>query len=191
MIRMCEDIVGDHDTDLAELLLSKPGRAKVEQELCHNLSSVCSRKPPKFSGPRPDGEDFEEVDLEELQMQRMMAMMQDQGMSGNVCPSSSVYMWFAAATMPYLWLASMCFLTCCRAHAASRPCNSHGADGRVPEGDGRARIVYGRHFKHGWRIGGRRAVAGMHDVWFHLVPENLISQRHRQEHGNHAAFVCD
>lgn len=89
MIRMCEDIVGDNDTDLAELLLAKPGRAKVEQELCHNLSSVCSKKAPKFSGPRPDGEDFEEVDPEELQMQRMMAMMQDQGMSGNVCSSSA------------------------------------------------------------------------------------------------------
>eukprot|EP00892_Ulva_mutabilis_P012851 jgi/Ulvmu1/9939/UM058_0022.1 len=84
MVRMCEDIVGDHDTDLAEVLLRNPGRATVEQELCHDFSSACVKKPPKFSGPRPDGEDFEEVDQEALQMQRMMSVMQEQGMSGNL-----------------------------------------------------------------------------------------------------------
>lgn len=84
MARMCEDIVGDHDTDLAELLLANPGRATVEQQLCYDLSSACVKKPPKFSGPRPDGEDFEEIDTEELGMLRMMATMQEQGMSGNV-----------------------------------------------------------------------------------------------------------
>jgi len=84
MVRMCETIVGDHDTDLAELLLRSPGRAIVAQELCHGLSSACAKKPPKFTGPRPAGEDFEEVDPEKLEMHRMMSMMQDNGMSGNV-----------------------------------------------------------------------------------------------------------
>lgn len=158
MARMCEDIVGDHDTDLAELLLANPGRATVEQQLCYDLSSACVQKPPQFSGPRPDGEDFEEIDTEELGMLRMMATMQDQGMSGNVrcccCAVSCPQMLTPGTDQAAYWYTNLVFLT-----AVDRPGIGNGADERVPAGDGGSRNVGRRHFKSGWRDDGRgRAV---------------------------------
>ena len=82
--KLCESILGDHDSDISELLFRQASRSEVANELCNELTGSCSKKPPPFSGPRPDGEDWKEVDPEELKLQRMMAQMESSGMSGDV-----------------------------------------------------------------------------------------------------------
>jgi hypothetical protein len=83
MARLCENIVGDHDTDISELLYKHVGRKELEQAMCHDLSSACTQQAQPFTGSRPD-EDFTEEDPEHLNMMRMMAQMEEQGMSGTV-----------------------------------------------------------------------------------------------------------
>ena len=85
MARICSDLIGEYDMDLSELLY-KPGttRSQVTNALCYDLSGYCRKKPPPFTGSRPDGEDFLELDDTKLKLKRMVSSMTDQGMSGNV-----------------------------------------------------------------------------------------------------------
>ena len=82
--KVCETVLEDTDTDLSELLVHDKPLAAVTHALCHELTPSCVKATPKFSGPRPDGEEWVPVDEQQLQMQRMLAQMEADGMSGSV-----------------------------------------------------------------------------------------------------------
>ena len=82
--KICSDLIGDHDTDLSEMLVQQAGRAAISNALCHTLSPACAKPPPKFEGARPDGEEWLPVDEGQIKLQRMLAQMEGDGMSGDV-----------------------------------------------------------------------------------------------------------
>lgn len=84
LTRVCSELVGDHDVDLSELLVRGAELPEVTHVLCRVWSGACSQRAPPLTAPRPDGEDFVPLDEEELRMRRMLANMQQQGMSGEV-----------------------------------------------------------------------------------------------------------
>ncbi len=77
--RACADVLGDHDTDLAEAVFTAaPGaaaRAWLEGKLCRELSSVCAKPPPPLPASRPRGPAFEPKSEQEVEMDRMMRSM--------------------------------------------------------------------------------------------------------------------
>eukprot|EP00191_Tetraselmis_sp_GSL018_P015891 CAMPEP_0177595942 /NCGR_PEP_ID=MMETSP0419_2-20121207/10687_1 /TAXON_ID=582737 /ORGANISM="Tetraselmis sp., Strain GSL018" /LENGTH=322 /DNA_ID=CAMNT_0019087559 /DNA_START=147 /DNA_END=1112 /DNA_ORIENTATION=+ len=82
--KACDNVLGEHDTDVAELLYQESAkRSQLSQLLCHDLTDVCNSKPPKLPKKgRPHDEEWIEVDEKELQMQKLMRDMQGAGMPG-------------------------------------------------------------------------------------------------------------
>jgi hypothetical protein len=87
--KVCEELLGEHDIDISEKLFKEASRADITNLLCNELTSVCTGKQPIFQGPRPDGEDWKEADLEEIKLQRMLAQLEGDGMSGSVSSLTS------------------------------------------------------------------------------------------------------
>ena len=84
LAKICTDLLGEHDTDVSELLVHKAKRADISNALCHDLTSACTKGTPAFQGDRPEGEDWKAVDEQQVKLQRMLAQMEGDGMSGNV-----------------------------------------------------------------------------------------------------------
>ena len=82
--RLCTDTLGAHDTDVSELLVQRAGRAALEAALCRELSGACTGKAMRLEGARELDEVFEPVDEQQVKLQRMLAQMEGDGMSGNV-----------------------------------------------------------------------------------------------------------
>lgn len=83
--RAAAEVVGDHDTDLAEELWKlKMGRAQFTNWLCHQLTKSCRGKPPKLPADRKPGPAFQVLDEQQASLQKMMASMKEQGMGGTV-----------------------------------------------------------------------------------------------------------
>ncbi|GAB4821675.1 hypothetical protein N2152v2_008721 [Parachlorella kessleri] len=83
--RAVQDILDEHDTDIAEaLFVGKKSRAKFSNWLCYELTSSCKSKPPPLPKDRQPGPAFKPADAEKVKMDRMLAGMQAQGMRGNL-----------------------------------------------------------------------------------------------------------
>jgi hypothetical protein len=88
--KVCDDLLGEHDIDISEAMYKDASSSVITNQLCHELTSACTGKPPIFKGPRPAGEEWKEVDPEELKLKRMLAQLEGDGMSGNVSSLSLV-----------------------------------------------------------------------------------------------------
>lgn len=86
--RACQEVMGDHDTDVAEYLY-KPGatRAGVVKLLCKDLSKACVGKPPRVPKDRAPGEPFTPKAGKEAEMDKLMRSLN--GVPG--APSMKVY----------------------------------------------------------------------------------------------------
>mmetsp|Transcript_8268 Transcript_8268/g.51530 ORF Transcript_8268/g.51530 Transcript_8268/m.51530 type:complete len:301 (-) Transcript_8268:560-1462(-) len=74
--RACDEIMGDHDTDLAEMLYDeKYQRAQLNNFLCYEESNACVVKAPPLPKDREPGPKFEEMTEQDLKMQKMMREM--------------------------------------------------------------------------------------------------------------------
>lgn len=74
--RACEEILGDHDTDLAEMLFNENyQRAQLNNFLCYEESNACVVKAPPLPKDREPGPKFEEMTEQDLKMQKMMREM--------------------------------------------------------------------------------------------------------------------
>jgi hypothetical protein len=87
--RVCRDTLGEHDTEVSELCVRRASAQDIEDALCKELSGACARPPPPYEGARPEGEEWVEVDEGQVKVQRMLAQMEGDGMSGNVRPPLS------------------------------------------------------------------------------------------------------
>lgn len=82
--RACEEIIGDVDTDVGEVLYKgEVNRAKLREILCTDLTDACESASPKVPKSRKAGPEFVEMSDEEISMADMMANMKDiPGMPG-------------------------------------------------------------------------------------------------------------
>ncbi|CAI7795048.1 unnamed protein product [Closterium sp. NIES-54] len=61
--RACQDIMGEHDTDIAERIFNdEPSQSSLQRHLCHDLSKACSSKPPPVPQDREPGENWQKKD---------------------------------------------------------------------------------------------------------------------------------
>ena len=76
--------MGEYDTDIAEALWKgDKQRAALTSLVCHELSEVCSSKPPKMPKSRKPGPAFQPLTDKEREMATMMHGMQGiEGMPG-------------------------------------------------------------------------------------------------------------
>ncbi|KAL4458892.1 hypothetical protein ABPG75_013757 [Micractinium tetrahymenae] len=83
--RAAEQIVGEHDTDIAETLFTgRKTRAQFNNWLCYELSGVCRAKPPPLPKDREPGPPFSPQREDDQNLERMMGQMQDSGMRGQL-----------------------------------------------------------------------------------------------------------
>lgn len=87
LARACALALGDHDTDVAEALFTRPpnafGRAHLERLLCHDLSPACAKPAPPVPASRPPGPAFRAKTQQEVDMDKMMRKMRSvPGMPG-------------------------------------------------------------------------------------------------------------
>jgi hypothetical protein len=83
--KAAEEIIGEHDTDLAEeLWKGNKNRAQLTKWLCYELTNSCKTKPPPLPKDRKPGPTFKEMDEKDLQMQRLMANMKESGLGGTM-----------------------------------------------------------------------------------------------------------
>eukprot|EP00899_Mesostigma_viride_P002741 jgi/Mesvir1/12468/Mv00619-RA.1 len=74
--RTCKEVLGDHDTDLAELLFKgEMQRAQLTRHLCNELSGACTGKVPKLGKSGRADEEFLELSEKEAQMEALMASL--------------------------------------------------------------------------------------------------------------------
>lgn len=79
--KACQEVMGDHDTDVAEFLYSgESKRAALSQLLCRTLSQACVGKAPPLPKGREPGEAFVAKDEKKVEMDRIMRSME--GMPG-------------------------------------------------------------------------------------------------------------
>ncbi|KAL4423179.1 hypothetical protein ABPG77_000312 [Micractinium sp. CCAP 211/92] len=83
--RAAEQIMGEHDTDSAEVLFTgRKTRAQFSNWLCYELSGVCRSKPPPLPRDREPGPPFSPQKEGDQNLERMMGQMQDSGMRGQL-----------------------------------------------------------------------------------------------------------
>ncbi|PSC76262.1 DUF3456 domain [Micractinium conductrix] len=83
--RAAELIMGEHDTDAAEVLFTgKKNRAQFNNWLCYELTGVCKSKPPPLPKGRTPGPAFQPKGEGDADLDRVMGQMQDQGMKGSL-----------------------------------------------------------------------------------------------------------
>lgn len=79
--RTCQEVIGYHDTDVAEYLFkSKAQSSALLKFLCNDLSKACSVKPPPVPKDRVPGEPFVPKSSKEAEMEKIMRSMS--GMPG-------------------------------------------------------------------------------------------------------------
>ncbi|KAG0620810.1 hypothetical protein M758_4G246300 [Ceratodon purpureus] len=76
--RACQEVMGDHDTDVAEYLYKPEAtRAGVIKLLCKDLSKACVGKPPRLPKDRAPGEPFTPKAGKEAEMDKLMRSLND------------------------------------------------------------------------------------------------------------------
>eukprot|EP00245_Coleochaete_scutata_P010965 TRINITY_DN3967_c0_g1_i1.p1 TRINITY_DN3967_c0_g1~~TRINITY_DN3967_c0_g1_i1.p1 ORF type:complete len:349 (+),score=115.37 TRINITY_DN3967_c0_g1_i1:107-1153(+) len=75
--RTCELVMGEHDTDVAELLYGGGERSALQKLLCRDLSKSCSGKILLVPKDRKPGEEFVPKPEKEVDVDRMMKSMAD------------------------------------------------------------------------------------------------------------------
>lgn len=89
--KAAEQILGEHDTDLAERLLKgKTSRADLQQWLCFDLSNACASPPPPLPADRPKGPGFVAIPAEEVHVVNMMGEMRAKGVRGKLVKPEDV-----------------------------------------------------------------------------------------------------
>lgn len=83
--KAAEQILGDHDTDVAEKLF-KTGmsRAQLTNWMCYKLTSACINKAPPLPKDRAKGPEFKVMDADAASVQSTLASMKKQGLGGEV-----------------------------------------------------------------------------------------------------------
>eukprot|EP01025_Chloroclados_australasicus_P052972 TRINITY_DN6194_c0_g1_i1.p2 TRINITY_DN6194_c0_g1~~TRINITY_DN6194_c0_g1_i1.p2 ORF type:complete len:303 (-),score=37.63 TRINITY_DN6194_c0_g1_i1:401-1246(-) len=88
--KVCEQILEDSDTDLAEALWKGDmNRAKIANYLCYDLTDTCSKPAPKVPKSRKPGPAFVAMTEEERQMAKQLAQMKQSGMKGQLFDRNS------------------------------------------------------------------------------------------------------
>lgn len=83
--KAAEQILGEHDTDLAEVLLKgKKKRAELTQWLCYELSDACSKPTPPLPKDRERGPPFTPLPAGVETVVNMMGEMRAKGMRGKL-----------------------------------------------------------------------------------------------------------
>lgn len=83
--KAAEQILGEHDTDLAERLLKGgTSRAALTEWLCSELSTACSNPTPPLPADRPKGPPFTPLPEDEVSVVNMMGEMRAKGMRGKL-----------------------------------------------------------------------------------------------------------
>ncbi|KAJ7558139.1 hypothetical protein O6H91_04G025900 [Diphasiastrum complanatum] len=77
--RACKEVMGDHDTDLAEFIFKggEGQRAALTNLLCKDLSKACVGKTPSVPKDRVAGEPFVPKSSKDAEMERLMRSMSD------------------------------------------------------------------------------------------------------------------
>lgn len=76
--RACREVMGDHDTDLAEYLYKAGAtRAGLTKLLCKDLSKACVGKTPRVPKDRVPGEAFTPKGGKEAEMEKLMRSLND------------------------------------------------------------------------------------------------------------------
>ncbi|CAM6127275.1 unnamed protein product [Calypogeia fissa] len=76
--RACEEVMGDHDTDVAEFLYrGEAQRSALSKLLCKDLSKACVGKPPAVPKDRVPGEPFVPKPSKDAEMAKIMRSMSD------------------------------------------------------------------------------------------------------------------
>ncbi len=89
--KAAEQILGEHDTDLAERLLKgKSSRADLQQWLCFELSNACASPAPPLDPERPKGPGFVAIPQEEVHVVNMMGEMRAKGVRGKLVKPEDV-----------------------------------------------------------------------------------------------------
>ena len=85
MAKAAEQILGEHDTDLAERLLKGgTSRSQLTEWLCSDLSNACSSPPPPLPDDRPKGPPFTPLPEDEVAVVNMMGEMRAKGVRGKL-----------------------------------------------------------------------------------------------------------
>ncbi|KAL4859125.1 hypothetical protein ACK3TF_000897 [Chlorella vulgaris] len=86
--KAAERVMGEHDTDIAEVLFTgKMSQTQFSTWLCHELSGACKLEPPplpKASRGRQPGLPFEPMRDGDQNLERVMGEMEDKGMKGSL-----------------------------------------------------------------------------------------------------------
>ncbi|GLJ15110.1 hypothetical protein SUGI_0246960 [Cryptomeria japonica] len=76
--RACQEVIGYHDTDVAEFLFkSESQNSALSKFLCNDLTKACSNKPPPVPKDRAPGEPFVPKSSKEAEMEKMLRSMSD------------------------------------------------------------------------------------------------------------------
>ncbi|PSC76362.1 DUF3456 domain [Micractinium conductrix] len=79
-----EQVVGEHDTDMAEALFTgKKSRAQFNNWLCYELTGGCRSKPPPLPKDRTPGPPFEPKQEGDQNLDAMLGGLADQGLGGS------------------------------------------------------------------------------------------------------------
>ncbi|KAL4458891.1 hypothetical protein ABPG75_013756 [Micractinium tetrahymenae] len=79
-----EQIIGEHDTDIAEVLFAgRKTRAQFNNWLCYELSGVCRTKPPPLPRDRMPGPAFEPRQEGDQNVDAMLGGLADHGLHGS------------------------------------------------------------------------------------------------------------
>ncbi|KAA8534872.1 hypothetical protein F0562_029912 [Nyssa sinensis] len=75
--RVCQEVMGYSDTDVAEYLYkNKPRIDSLVNYLCNDLTKACSTKPPTVPKDRTPGEPFVPMSSKEAEMEKMLRSME-------------------------------------------------------------------------------------------------------------------
>lgn len=83
--RTCQEVIGYHDTDVAEFLFkSEPQSPALLKFLCNDLSKACLVKPPPVPKDRAPGEPFVPKSSKEAEMEKILRSMSDMPGASNM-----------------------------------------------------------------------------------------------------------
>ncbi|KAL8243037.1 hypothetical protein R6Q59_013339 [Mikania micrantha] len=86
--RACQEVIGYHDTDVAEYIYKKkPTLSSLVKFLCNDLTKACNTMPPPVPKGREPGEIFVPKSAKEAEMEKMLKSME--GMPG--APGMKMY----------------------------------------------------------------------------------------------------
>lgn len=89
--RACQEVMGEHDTDVAESMFKKQKQQQqqgskewLHELVCKKLSGVCNRPPPALPQGRAPGPPFVAKTSKDAEIQRLMRSMGDMPGAGNM-----------------------------------------------------------------------------------------------------------